>query len=171
MKCPFCAEDNTKVIDSRPADDNSSIRRRRQCERCGKRFTTYEKLETIPLVVIKKDLAREPYNRDKIEQGIFRSCTKLAVSIDEINQAVDQIETEIFNLGEKEVSSKYIGEVVMERLKALNPVAYVRFASIYREFKEYWTISKMTCYTLHRQFLLLEGKENYLCIVKYTVQG
>ena len=185
MKCPFCAEDNTKVIDSRPADDNSSIRRRRQCERCGKRFTTYEKLETIPLVVIKKDLAREPYNRDKIEQGIFRSCTKLAISIDEINQAVDQIETEIFNLGEKEVSSKYIGEVVMERLKALNPVAYVRFASIYREFtensrmlihlwmklKKYWTISKMTCYTLHRQFLLLEGKENYLCIVKYTVQG
>ncbi len=129
----------------------------------------------------KKDLAREPYNRDKIEQGIFRSCTKLAISIDEINQAVDQIETEIFNLGEKEVSSKYIGEVVMERLKALNPVAYVRFASIYREFKDvntfmdeikkYWTISKMTCYTLHRQFLLLEGKENYLCIVKYTVQG
>ena len=112
MKCPFCAEDNTKVIDSRPADDNSSIRRRRQCERCGKRFTTYEKLETIPLVVIKKDLAREPYNRDKIEQGIFRSCTKLAISIDEINQ------------------------VVMERLKALNPVAYVRFASIYREFKD-----------------------------------
>ena len=136
MKCPFCAEDNTKVIDSRPADDNSSIRRRRQCERCGKRFTTYEKLETIPLVVIKKDLAREPYNREKIEQGIFRSCTKLAISIDEINQAVDQIETEIFNLGEKEVSSKYIGEVVMERLKALNPVAYVRFASIYREFKD-----------------------------------
>ena len=81
MKCPFCAEDNTKVIDSRPADDNSSIRRRRQCERCGKRFTTYEKLETIPLVVIKKDLAREPYNRDKIEQGIFRSCTKLALSL------------------------------------------------------------------------------------------
>ena len=104
MKCPFCAEDNTKVIDSRPADDNSSIRRRRQCERCGKRFTTYEKLETIPLVVIKKDLAREPYNRDKIEQGIFRSCTKLAISIDEINQAVDQIETEIFNLGEKDPS-------------------------------------------------------------------
>ena len=131
MKCPFCAEDNTKVIDSRPADDNSSIRRRRQCERCGKRFTTYEKLETIPLVVIKKDLAREPYNRDKIEQGIFRSCTKLA-----INQVVDQIETESFKLGEKEVSSKYIGEFVMERLKALNPVAYVRFASIYREFKD-----------------------------------
>ena len=135
MQCPVCHSDS-KVLDTRWIEEENSIRRRRECMQCGKRFVTYEKVEDKPLVVIKKDLAREPYNRDKIEQGIFRSCTKLAISIDEINQAVDQIETEIFNLGEKEVSSKYIGEVVMERLKALNPVAYVRFASIYREFKD-----------------------------------
>ena len=136
MKCPFCGEENTKVIDSRPADDNSSIRRRRQCEKCDKRFTTYEKLEAIPLVVIKKDMTREPYDRSKIERGLFRSCTKLPISIDQINQVVDSVETEIFNLEKKEVPSQYIGEVVMERLKGLDPVAYVRFASIYREFKE-----------------------------------
>lgn len=136
MKCPFCGEENTKVIDSRPADDNSSIRRRRQCEKCDKRFTTYEKLETIPLVVIKKDLAREPYDRSKIERGLFRSCTKLPISADQINQIVDSVETEIFNLEKKEVPSQYIGEVVMECLKELDPVAYVRFASIYREFKD-----------------------------------
>ena len=136
MKCPFCGEENTKVIDSRPADDNSSIRRRRQCEKCDKRFTTYEKLETIPLVVIKKDLAREPYDRSKIERGLFRSCTKLPISVDQINRIVDSVETEIFNIEKKEVPSQYIGEVVMERLKELDPVAYVRFASIYREFKD-----------------------------------
>ncbi len=136
MKCPFCGEENTKVIDSRPADDNSSIRRRRQCEKCDKRFTTYEKLEAIPLVVMKKDMTREPYERAKIERGLFRSCTKLPISVDEIGKAVDSIETEIFNLGEKEVPSQRIGEIVMERLKTLNPVAYVRFASIYREFKD-----------------------------------
>lgn len=136
MKCPFCGEENTKVIDSRPTDDNSSIRRRRQCEKCEKRFTTYEKLEAIPLVVIKKDLAREPYDRSKIEQGIFRSCTKLPISVAQIGEIVDSIETEIFNFGEKEVSSQRIGEIVMERLKKINPVAYVRFASIYREFKD-----------------------------------
>lgn len=136
MKCPFCGEENTKVIDSRPADDNSSIRRRRQCEKCDKRFTTYEKLETIPLVVIKKDMTREPYDRSKIERGLFRSCTKLPIPIDQINQVVDSVETEIFNLEKKEVPSQYIGEVVMERLKDLDPVAYVRFASIYREFKD-----------------------------------
>lgn len=136
MKCPFCGEENTKVIDSRPTDDNSSIRRRRQCEKCEKRFTTYEKLETIPLVVIKKDQTREPYDRSKIEQGIFRSCTKLPISVAQISEIVDGIETEIFNLGEKEVPSQCIGEIVMERLKKINPVAYVRFASIYREFKD-----------------------------------
>lgn len=124
------------MIDSRPADDNSSIRRRRQCEKCSKRFTTYEKLETIPLIVIKKDMAREMYDRSKVEQGIFRSCTKLPISVDQINEIVDRIETEIFNLGEKEVSSQTIGEIVMAYLKDVHPVAYVRFASIYREFKD-----------------------------------
>lgn len=136
MKCPFCGEENTKVIDSRPADDNSSIRRRRQCEQCRKRFTTYEKLEAIPLVIIKKDMAREPYDRSKLEQGIFRSCTKLPISMAEIGEMVDGIENEIFNFAEKEISSQRIGEIVMKRLKQLNPVAYVRFASIYREFKD-----------------------------------
>ena len=95
MKCPFCAEENTKVIDSRPADDNNSIRRRRQCEKCGKRFTTYEKLETIPLVVIKKDQMREPYDRSKIERGVFRSCIKRPISVDQINELVDSVESAV----------------------------------------------------------------------------
>lgn len=136
MKCPFCAEENTKVIDSRPADDNNSIRRRRQCEKCGKRFTTYEKLETIPLVVIKKDQMREPYDRSKIERGVFRSCIKRPISVDQINELVDSVESEVFNLGEKEVESKKIGEILMDKLQQLDPVAYVRFASVYREFKD-----------------------------------
>lgn len=136
MKCPFCAEENTKVIDSRPADDNNSIRRRRQCEKCGKRFTTYEKLETIPLVVIKKDQMREPYDRSKIERGVFRSCIKRPISVDQINELVDSVESVVFNLGEKEVESKKIGEILMDKLQQLDPVAYVRFASVYREFKD-----------------------------------
>lgn len=136
MKCPFCAEENTKVIDSRPADDNNSIRRRRQCEKCGKRFTTYEKLETIPLVVIKKDRMREPYDRSKIERGVFRSCIKRPISVDQINELVDSVESAVFNLGEKEVESIKIGEILMDKLQQLDPVAYVRFASVYREFKD-----------------------------------
>ena len=136
MKCPFCAEENTKVIDSRPADDNNSIRRRRQCEKCGKRFTTYEKLETIPLVVIKKDRMREPYDRSKIERGVFRSCIKRPISVDQINELVDSVESAVFNLGEKEDESKKIGEILMDKLQQLDPVAYVRFASVYREFKD-----------------------------------
>ena len=126
MKCPFCGKDNTKVIDSRPTDD-SSIRRRRQCDECGKRFTTYEKIESMPLIVIKKDNNREPYDR---------SCHKRPVSISQINNMVDEIETQIFNIGEKEISTKTIGEIVMSKLKAVDEVAYVRFASVYREFKD-----------------------------------
>ena len=110
MKCPSCGEENTKVIDSRPADDNSSIRRRRQCEKCGKRFTTYEKLETMPLMVIKKDNSREVYDRSKIEAGILRSCHKRPVSSQQINAMVDEIENWIFNLEEKEVETSAIGE-------------------------------------------------------------
>ena len=136
MKCPFCGEDNTRVIDSRPADDNSSIRRRRLCDACQKRFTTYEKVETIPLVVIKKDNNREQYDRSKIEAGVLRACHKRPVSINQINELVDAVETEIFNREEREISSKEIGEMVMERLKNLEAVAYVRFASVYREFKD-----------------------------------
>jgi transcriptional repressor NrdR len=136
MKCPFCQEANTRVIDSRPADDNSSIRRRRQCDQCDKRFTTYEKVDAIPLVVIKKDLNREPYDRAKIEAGVFRSCHKRPISVDQINAFVDTVETTIFNMEEKEIPSNKIGEVVMDKLKDLDPVAYVRFASVYREFKD-----------------------------------
>ena len=135
MKCPFCGNDNTKVIDSRPTDD-SSIRRRRQCESCGKRFTTYEKVETMPLIVIKKDNNREPYDREKIVAGIVRSCPKRPVSISSINAMVDEIETKIFNIGEKEIPTTTIGAIVMEELKKLDEVAYVRFASVYREFKD-----------------------------------
>lgn len=136
MKCPFCSSDNTRVIDSRPADDNTSIRRRRLCDECGKRFTTYEKVETIPLIVIKKDNNREKYDRSKIEAGILRACHKRPVSANQINQLVDEIETEIFNREEKEISSSEIGEIVMDKLKDLEAVAYVRFASVYREFKD-----------------------------------
>ena len=136
MKCPYCSSDNTRVIDSRPADDNYSIRRRRMCDECGKRFTTYEKIETIPLIVIKKDNNREQYDRSKIEAGILRACHKRPISVDQINNLVDEIETEIFNREEKEISSAFIGEIVMDKLKDLEAVAYVRFASVYREFKD-----------------------------------
>ncbi|MCI8577169.1 MAG: transcriptional repressor NrdR [Lachnospiraceae bacterium] len=136
MKCPYCNEQDTKVIDSRPADDNSSIRRRRQCETCGKRFTTYEKLETMPFMVIKKDRSRENYDRSKIEAGILHSCHKRPVSIQQINCIIDEIENKIFSMDEKEVETTVIGELVMKKLKQLDEVAYVRFASVYREFKD-----------------------------------
>ena len=136
MKCPFCNHENTRVIDSRPADENNSIRRRRVCDECSKRFTTYEKIETIPLIVIKKDDNREAYDRSKIEAGILRACHKRPVSADSINLLVDSVETEVFNREEKEVQSRVIGELVMNKLKDLDAVAYVRFASVYREFKD-----------------------------------
>ena len=136
MKCPYCNAQDTKVIDSRPADDNSSKRRRRQCEKCGKRFTTYEKLETMPLMVIKKDRSRETYDRSKIESGIIHSCHKRPVSTQQINAMIDEIENQIFNMEEKEVETTVIGELVMRKLKQLDEVAYVRFASVYREFKD-----------------------------------
>lgn len=136
MKCPFCGRDNTRVIDSRPADDSASIRRRRECDSCGKRFTTYEKVETIPLIVIKKDNNREPYDRAKIENGVFRSCHKRPVSADQVEKLVDEVEASIFRKEEREISSREIGELVMEKLKKLDSVAYVRFASVYREFKD-----------------------------------
>lgn len=136
MKCPYCNHENTRVIDSRPAEDNNSIRRRRVCDVCNKRFTTYEKIETIPLIVIKKDDNREAYDRGKIEAGVLRACHKRPVSADSINLLVDEVETEIFNREEKEVNSRVIGEMVMNKLKDLDAVAYVRFASVYREFKD-----------------------------------
>ena len=136
MKCPYCGEENTKVIDSRPAEEYNAIRRRRQCLKCKKRFTTYEKVENIPLIVIKKDDIREPYDRGKIEAGIVRSCHKRPVSYEQIVSAVEDVENKIFNMEKKEISSRVIGEIVMERLKELDQVAYVRFASVYREFKD-----------------------------------
>lgn len=136
MKCPFCGKENTKVIDSRPADDNSSIRRRRQCDVCGKRFTTYEKVETIPLIVIKKDDNREPYDREKIQGGIIRSCHKRPVSANQISEMIEDIENQIFSMEDKEIASSVIGELVMDKLKDVDQVAYVRFASVYREFKD-----------------------------------
>ena len=136
MKCPFCGDDNTRVIDSRPADDNEAIRRRRQCDECGKRFTTYEKVETIPLIVIKKDKNRETYDRSKIESGVVRSCHKRPVSVDQIEACVDEIENKIFNLGVREIESEKIGEIVMDQIRDLDQVAYVRFASVYRQFKD-----------------------------------
>lgn len=136
MKCPYCSHENTRVIDSRPAEENNSIRRRRVCDECGRRFTTYEKIETIPLIVIKKDENRETYDRSKIEGGLLRACHKRPVSAQQITNLVDEVENEIFGMEDKEISSQVIGELLMNRLKDLDAVAYVRFASVYREFKD-----------------------------------
>ena len=136
MKCPFCNHENTRVIDSRPAEENNSIRRRRVCDECGKRFNTYEKVETIPLIIIKKDNNREAYDRAKIESGVLRACHKRPVSAAQITKLVDEVENEIFNLEEREIPSDIVGEILMRKLKALDEVAYVRFASVYREFKD-----------------------------------
>jgi len=139
MKCPYCDEDNTRVIDSRPADDNHAIRRRRQCDQCGKRFTSFEKVETVPLIVVKKDQTRETFDRTKLEGGIYRSLHKRPVPAEQISTAIDDIENAIYMQTEKEIASSHIGEIVMHRLKILDPVAYVRFASVYREFKDVGT--------------------------------
>ena len=136
MKCPFCNHDNTRVVDSRPVDDNTAIRRRRLCDECGKRFTSYEKVETIPVIVIKKDQNREQYDRSKLEGGILRACHKRPISAKQMEEMVDSEEQEVFNRGEREIASGKIGEMVMERLKVVDAVAYVRFASVYREFKD-----------------------------------
>ena len=136
MKCPYCSNPDTRVVDSRPAEDGTSIRRRRSCDSCGKRFTTYEKVETIPLIIIKKANTREQYSRMKIENGVIRACYKRPVPAEEIERMIDRIETEVFSLEEKEIPSHVIGEMVMDGLKDLDEVAYVRFASVYREFKD-----------------------------------
>ena len=136
MKCPYCSNPDTRVVDSRPAEDGAAIRRRRSCDACGKRFTTYEKVETIPLIIIKKDNTREQYNRRKIENGIIRACYKRPVPAEEIERMADKIETMVFSLEEKEIPSSVVGEMVMDGLKDLDEVAYVRFASVYREVKD-----------------------------------
>lgn len=136
MKCPVCSFPDTKVIDSRKTEDQSSIRRRRQCEACGKRFTTFEIIERSPLSVVKKDGTREPYSREKVLSGVMRACHKRAVSRDQIDTLVDSIENTLYSELAKEVSSAWIGSLVMDKLRDLDEVAYVRFASIYREFKD-----------------------------------
>lgn len=136
MKCPFCEELDTKVIDSRPTEDGHAIRRRRECPRCGKRFTTYEKVEEILFMVVKQDGRREAFDRNKILNGIMRACEKRPISMAQMEGIVDDIERGLNNMMEREVSSTFIGEVVMDKLKDLDEVAYVRFASVYRDFKD-----------------------------------
>lgn len=136
MKCPFCNYADTKVIDSRGQDDNSVIRRRRLCESCGKRFTTYERIDMIPVTVIKRDGTREIFDKNKLLGGILKSCNKRPVTAKQIEMLVDDIENTLTGSGEREVHSKDIGNMVMERLKELDEVAYVRFASVYRQFKD-----------------------------------
>ncbi|NLM12591.1 MAG: transcriptional repressor NrdR [Epulopiscium sp.] len=136
MRCPFCNCEDTKVIDSRPSEENNSIRRRRQCENCEKRFTTYEKIETIPIMVIKRDGTRELFDRNKILNGIVKSCNKRSIPLHQMESIVDDIENIILNTLQKEVNSTQIGELVMNKLKEIDEVAYVRFASVYRQFKD-----------------------------------
>ena len=136
MKCPYCSFEESKVIDSRPTDEGERIRRRRECLNCQKRFTTYEIIESLPVIVIKKDKSRETFNRDKLISGMLRACEKRPVSINDIEHAIDDIETVLQNSLDREVTSEHIGELVMEKLKGLDEVAYVRFASVYRQFKD-----------------------------------
>ena len=136
MKCPFCGYEESKVIDSRPTDEGQRIRRRRECLKCGKRFTTYEIIESLPIIVIKKDKSRETFDRNKLMTGLLRACEKRPVSVDALDNMIDEIEVIIQNSLDREVSSVRIGELVMEKLKKIDEVAYVRFASVYRQFKD-----------------------------------
>ena len=136
MKCPFCGYEESKVIDSRPTDEGEKIRRRRECIACAKRFTTYEIIESVPIVVVKKDKSRQAFDRVKLFNGMLRACEKRPVSIDQLEKVVTDIETELQNSLDREVTSVHIGELVMEKLKELDEVAYVRFASVYRQFKD-----------------------------------
>ena len=136
MKCPFCGHDDSKVVDSRPTDEGTSIRRRRECLKCLKRFTTYETVERMPLMLVKRDGTRQPYDRQKLLGGLVKACEKRPVSLMQLEQIVDNVEQRVFSALESEVSSKTIGELVMEQLRSVDEVAYVRFASVYREFKD-----------------------------------
>lgn len=136
MKCPFCGYEESKVIDSRPTDEGEKIRRRRECLKCAKRFTTYEMIENLPIIVIKRDKSREVFNREKLMNGMLRACEKRPVALETLERAIDDIESVIQNSLDREVSSEKIGELVMEKLSAIDEVAYVRFASVYRQFKD-----------------------------------
>ena len=139
MKCPYCGYEESKVIDSRPTDEGERIRRRRECLNCQKRFTTYEIIESLPIIVIKKDKSREVFNRDKLLNGLMRACEKRPVSIDMLEHIIDEIEATLQNSLDREVTSEHIGELVMDKLKGVDEVAYVRFASVYRQFKDIGT--------------------------------
>lgn len=136
MKCPFCYNSDTKVIDTRSMEENTCVRRRRCCEHCNQRFTTYEKIDIMPISIVKRDLSRERFDRDKILKGLLLACNKRKVSMDQIEQIVKDIENKVYTMAKKEINSEYIGEIVMEKLKSLDPIAYVRFASVYCEFKD-----------------------------------
>ena len=136
MRCPFCGNGESKVIDSRPTDEGEKIRRRRECVKCLKRFTTYEIIESVPLIVIKKDKSRQTFDRNKLLGGLIRACEKRPVSIDTLERAVDEIECSLQNSLDREVTSRKIGELAMEKLKSIDEVAYVRFASVYRQFRD-----------------------------------
>lgn len=139
MKCPYCSFEESKVIDSRPTDEGERIRRRRECLQCQKRFTTYEIIESLPIVVIKKDKSREVFNRDKLLNGLLRACEKRPVSLEDLENMIDDIEAVIQNSLDREISSEKIGELAMDKLKDIDEVAYVRFASVYRQFKDIGT--------------------------------
>ncbi len=136
MKCPYCACEDIKVVDSRPTDEGERIRRRRECFQCGRRFTTYEVIETTPVMVVKSDNSREPFNREKLAVGLQRACVKRPISVDQIDSVIDKVESRIYSSMEREVPSKLVGEYTMEYLKDLDEVAYVRFASVYKQFKD-----------------------------------
>ncbi|MDI9475250.1 MAG: transcriptional regulator NrdR [Natronincolaceae bacterium] len=136
MRCPFCSHHESKVVDSRPTDEGQAVRRRRECMACAKRFTTYEKIDEIPLIVVKKNGNREPYDKNKILNGVIKSCEKRPVSLQDIEKLVDGIEKQLYNTMEREITTEFIGNLVIDKIKELDEVAYVRFASVYREFKD-----------------------------------
>lgn len=136
MKCPYCSTDDSKVIDSRPTSENNSIRRRRECIKCNARFTTYERIEDQPIIIVKKDETREEFNPNKVMNGMIRACEKRPVSAQQMEQAVSRIEQKLANMMKKEIRSKEVGELVMQELKDLDEIAYVRFASVYKSFKD-----------------------------------
>ncbi len=136
MRCPYCGCTESRVVDSRPTDEGERIRRRRECLNCTKRFTTYEIVETTPLMIVKRDNSREPFNREKLTNGLLRACEKRPISLDDIDAVIDKVEARIYGGMEREVSSKVVGEITLEYLKDLDEVAYVRFASVYRQFRD-----------------------------------
>ncbi len=142
MRCYFCGNIESKVVDSRSTEDGTAIRRRRECLACGKRFTTYEKIESVPIIVIKRDKSRQPYDREKLQKGIMNACASRPVSVDTVDGILDDIEATIHNSLEREVSSEKIGEMVMDRLRGIDEVSYVRFASVYKKFKDIETFQK-----------------------------